>query len=160
MIHQRIAMPDKRFTGLWKLRKMEKIASNGSVCYPFGDNPLGYIFYTEDGFMFTILMKARRAPITVTLDELGHAKQTNQLWYRFKYLKALFKYLQAATTCVAYCGTYDVRGDYVIHQVRASLFPDWIGTDLERAFLFSEQTLTLTANYPGGDRLEVVWERT
>lgn len=154
-------MSDTSFVvGLWKLHNMKKITSTGTVLYPFGENPLGYILYTEEGFMVAILMNAKRAHIGVTLEELGHAKQTNKIWYRFKYLKALVRYLQAATSCIAYCGTYDIKDNYIFHHVHASLFPDWIGTDLKRAFVLEERAITLTAYYPNGDKFELIWERT
>ncbi|HRE55311.1 MAG TPA: lipocalin-like domain-containing protein [Candidatus Competibacter sp.] len=144
--------------GLWQLRHMEKTTVQGAVSHPFGAHPLGYLFYSDDGFMFAVLMDRNRAPVKVSLEELGQAKQRKMLW-RWKYLKALFRYLQAATACIAYFGLYEVKGDRVIHHVRASLFPDWIGTDLERAFAMSGQAVRLTAHYPNGDRLELAWER-
>lgn len=71
---------------------------------------------------------------------------------------ALFRYLQAATSCIAYFGTYEINGDRVVHQVLASLFPDWMNTDLERGFVLSERVARLTAQYPNGERMELVWE--
>jgi hypothetical protein len=41
------------------------------------------------------------------------------------------------TSFVSYCGTYEIIGDIVVHRVKASMVPDWIGTDLKRKFVFS-----------------------
>ena len=35
---------------------------------------------------------------------------------------------------MAYCGSFHVEGDSVIHRIENSLFPEWIGTDLMRTF--------------------------
>jgi hypothetical protein len=44
----------------------------------------------------------------------------------------------------AYCGTYEVRDNTVVHHVEASLLPNIVGTDLVRTFSISGDELRVT----------------
>jgi len=72
---------------------------------------------------------------------------------------AIFRYLKAAATYVSYAGTYKIVGDTVVHHVQASLYPDWVGTDLVRSYVFSDNRLTLRAEDPPNATQELVWEK-
>ena len=60
---------------------------------------------------------------------------------------------------MSYCGTYEIRGNIVVHHVKAAMVPDWIGTDLTREFVFSGNTLTLSARDAAGNVMDLLWER-
>ena len=47
----------------------------------------------------------------------------------------------------AYCGTYtiDEVNGAVIHHVQGAKFPNWVGSDQVRFFIFSGDTLRITA---------------
>jgi hypothetical protein len=150
---------DERFVGTWKLKSVVKKSSDGLISKPFAEHPLGYISYMRDGFMHAILMKAGRDLIGVTPEELSDAVRTKKLLISWKYIKAGLKYVKAMTSFLSYCGTYEIRGNTVVHKVKAAMVPDWIGTDLKREFVFSENTLTLTAHDDAGNVMDLVWER-
>lgn len=150
---------DTRFVGTWKLKSMTKKSSDGQMSKPFSEHPLGYISYTQDGFMHAILMKSGRDLIGMPPEELSDAVSKKRLFMSIKYIKAGIRYLKAMTSFVSYCGTYEIRGNTVVHHVKAAMVPDWIGTDLERNFVFSENTLTLTAIDDAGNIMDLIWER-
>lgn len=152
-------LQDKRFAGTWKLQSMVKTSSDGRVSKPLAEHPLGYISYTQDGFMHAILMKSGRGLIGVAPEELSDAAGTQKLLMSWKYIKAGLRYLKAVTSCIAYCGTYDVSGNTVVHHVQAAMVPDWIGTDLKRDFVFSGNILTLIARDAAGNVMTLAWER-
>jgi hypothetical protein len=152
-------MSDERFVGTWKLKSVVKKSAAGLVNKPFADNPLGYISYMPDGFMHAILMKSGRGLIGVPPEELSDAARSKKLLMSWKYIKAGIRYIKAMTSFLSYCGTYEIRGNIVVHHVKAAIVPDWIGTDLTREFVFSGNTLTLTAQDDAGNVMDLVWER-
>jgi hypothetical protein len=152
-------MSDERFVGTWKLKSVVKKSSAGRVSKPFDDNPLGYISYMPDGFMHAILMKSGRNLVGVSPEELSDAARSKKLLMSGKYIMAGIRYVKAMTSFLSYCGAYEIRGNIVVHHVKAAMVPDWIGTDLTRAFVFSGNTLTLTARDDAGNVMDLVWER-
>ena len=152
-------MSDEQFMGTWKLKSVVKKSAAGLVNKPFADNPLGYISYMPDGFMHAILMKSGRGLIGVPPEELSYAARSKKLLMSWKYIKAGIGYIKAMTSFLSYCGTYEIRGNIVVHHVKAAMVPDWIGTDLTRDFVFSGNTLTLTAHDDAGNVMDLVWER-
>lgn len=153
------ATSDTRFVGTWALKSMTKQSSEGLISKPFSEHPLGYISYTQDGFMHAILMKTARDRIGMPPEELSDAVSKKRLFGSLKYIKAGIKYLKAMTSFASYCGTYEIRGNTVVHHVKAAMVPDWIGTDLQRDFIFSENTLTLTAHDDAGNVMDLIWQR-
>ena len=152
-------MSDERFVGTWKLKSVLKNSSAGDVSKPFDDYPLGYISYMADGFMHAILMKSGRSLIGVPPEELSDAARSKKLLTSWRYIMAGIRYVKAMTSFLSYCGTYEIRGNIVVHHVKAAMVPDWIGTDLTREFVFSGNTLTLTAHDDAGNVVDLLWER-
>jgi hypothetical protein len=114
--------------GTWKLVSFETTGQDGRSHYPLGENPLGYITYSHDGYMQVAMMKANRPRINA--ETLPLAKTED---------KAV-----AAATYVSYCGRYETSGDTVIHHVEISLDPNMKGDRLERHMQLAGDTLTLT----------------
>jgi hypothetical protein len=152
-------MSDERFLGTWTLKSVIKKSASGHISKPFADNPLGYISYMPDGFMHAILMKSGRNHISVSPEELSDAASKKKLLMSWKYIKAGIRYMKAMTSFLSYCGTYEIHGNIILHHVKAAMIPDWIGTDLTREFVFSGNTLTLTAHDDTGNVMNLVWER-
>lgn len=150
---------DERFVGTWTLKSVTRVTPAGIVNKPFADAPLGYITYGKDGFMHAILMKSSRKPIGIPPEELSDAVNKRKVLTSWKYIRAGLRYLRAMSSFLSYCGTYETRGNIVVHHVKAAMVPDWIGTDLERDFVFSGDTLTLSANDASGNVMTLVWER-
>lgn len=152
-------MSDERFLGTWTLKSVVKKSYTGEVSKPFADHPLGYISYMPGGFMHAILMKSGRSLIGVPPEELSDAVRAKRLLMSWRYIKAGIRYVKAMTSFLSYCGTYEIRGNIVVHHVKAAMVPDWIGTDLTREFVFSGNTLTLTAHDDAGNVVDLLWER-
>ena len=115
------------FVGTWRLVSSEVRSADGHISYPRGRNPVGYIIYSEDGYMSAVIMPANRPKFAAETLIEGSTDE-----------KAA-----AADTYLSYCGKYEVQGEKVIHRVEASLFPNWIGTALERTFQLDGNRLIL-----------------
>ncbi|HNY50119.1 MAG TPA: lipocalin-like domain-containing protein [Smithella sp.] len=152
-------MNDERFLGTWTLKSVVRKSPDGTISKPFADNPLGYISYMPGGFMHAILMKSGRTLTGVAPEELSDAARSKKLLLSWKYIMAGIRYVKAMTSFMSYCGTYEIRGNIVVHHVKAAMVPDWIGTDLTREFVFSGNTLTLSARDAAGNVMDLLWER-
>ena len=133
--------------GGWRLRSWENRAADGGVTYPMGRDPLGYLLYTADGRFSVTISRRRRAPFAAD-DLLGGSAEEK---------------VTAAEGFTAYAGRYTFDGERVVHHVELSLFPNWVGTDQERAVEIFEDRLTLSAGpmlLAGKQQVaRVVWER-
>jgi hypothetical protein len=47
----------------------------------------------------------------------------------------------------------------VTHHVEASLYPNWVGLEMQRKYEFSGDRLTLRVMNGGGGESRLVWER-
>jgi Lipocalin-like domain len=102
-------------------------AEDGSLRSPLGPNPRGSLIYTADGWMLTQVCASDRARFaTEDLRGVSDAERAN-----------------AFSSYVAYCGSYEVSGDVVIHRVTMSLFPNWVGSEQKRYFELEGDELTL-----------------
>jgi hypothetical protein len=63
---------------------------------------------------------------------------------------------EAYSTYVAYCGEYRLEGDTVVHVLRMSVFPNWVGSEQRRSVEISGDRLVLrTPPTPVGEQLLV-----
>ena len=135
------------FVGTWRLVSFEFRTMAGQVNYPYGKDAIGYVIYSQDGYVAFTVMSANRPQFASADIAAGSSEE-----------KAA-----AVDTYFSYCGTYKVRGDRVIHHLEVSLFPNWIGGDQERIFEFKDNRLILrTPPLPWGGREQtgmVTWER-
>ena len=120
-------MSTNPFIGTWRLVSAETKTASGEISYPFGRDAAGYLIYGQDGYMAVTIMGANRKRFT-TADVRGGSLQEK---------------LTAFDTYLSYCGTYEVKGDKVVHQIELSLFPNWSGIDQERFFELSGDELIL-----------------
>jgi hypothetical protein len=98
-------------------------AEGGETDRPLGNNPLGTILYTPDGYMSAQL--ARPGPDEDDQEPDGYY--------------------------IAYSGPYDVdeQTRTVTHQVQVSVIPSWLGTNQIRQVQFREPgTLVLSTSEP------------
>lgn len=141
-------MAEPSFVGTWRLVSCEVRTADGRVSYPFGEDALGYIMYTAEGRMGVILADANR-PRFASGDILGGSTE---------------EMVAAAQSFVSYFGTYEVRGDRVIHHIEVSFFPNWTGVDQERVFEFDGDRLLLstppTLVQGTLQTAHLIWERT
>jgi Lipocalin-like domain len=114
----------ERLVGCWRLVGYSETAGGGEASRPLGNNPLGTILYTPDGYM-----SAQLASPGPYQDE-----QAPDAYY------------------IAYSGPYDVdeQARTVTHHVQVSVIPSWRGTTQIRQVQFrGPGTLLLSAEqYP------------
>jgi hypothetical protein len=125
----------------------ETRTATGEVNYPFERDAVGYLSYTQEGYMAVAMMWANRSKFASA--DLRAASPEERL--------------AAFDTYASYCGRYEVRGTTVVHRIELCLYPNWIGADEERYFEFSGNELILrTAPMMiGGVELtgRVIWQR-
>jgi hypothetical protein len=112
-----------RLAGCWRLVGYHVYTEGGETDRPLGDNPLGTILYTPDGYMSAQL--ARPGPYE---DE-----DEPEAYY------------------IAYSGPYDVdeQARTVTHHVQVSVIPGWLGTAQIRQVHFGGgDALELSASEP------------
>ena len=126
---------------------------------PFGGASVGFLHYGADGTMSAQLMKSGREPLGFPPRELRNAREVLlKPWtipFHLDVMKAVGRYMNASANYVAYAGTFEVKGDQVIHHVQISLIPDWVGTDLVRQAKLDGDLLTL--RLPEDE--DLVWRR-
>lgn len=140
-------MKSNPLIGTWRLISWENRSADGQISYPLGEDAVGYIMYSPDGYVFVAIMRPDRVRFPGG-DLLSGSPEEKA---------------QAATTYVSYCGRYDFRGDTVVHHVELSLFPNWVGVEQERLVELAGNRLTLSTRpiLLGGMQrtARLIWER-
>ncbi|NEQ11709.1 MAG: lipocalin-like domain-containing protein [Moorea sp. SIO4E2] len=149
------------FVGTWKLVEMKYVDKQQKISYPYGKNPVGHIIYTKEGYMSASIMMSNRLNLGLSMEEIQNGRNVSKLQLItniLKYIKATFRFFQAARNYISYSGKYEIRDNKVIHHVEVSLIPDLTGIDLERTFELSEDILVLTAS-SAGNTFCITWQR-
>jgi hypothetical protein len=125
------AADPKALIGVWQLISYQTEFQDGSPKRAmFGKHPTGYIIFTREGRLMTVIeAEGRKTPSTdpATL------------------LKSL----------IAYSGKYRIEGDQWITSIDTAWNPAWDGTDQVRSFQIVGNRLTVTStwqaavNFPG-----------
>jgi hypothetical protein len=141
-------MASNPLIGTWRLVSWEnRSVVDGEVSYPLGKDAVGYIMYSQNGYMSVAIMRSDRAKFAA--GDLLRASVEERA--------------QAAGTYVSYCGRYEFRGDTVVHRVELSLFPNWIGVEQERLVEVTGERLMLSTRpiLLGGVQrtAHLIWER-
>lgn len=135
------------FVGTWRLMSLEMRKPDGQASYPLGRDAVGYITYTEDGYMSVALMSAGRSKFAAGDIRRGTVEEK----------------VAAAETYVSYCGRYEIRNDRIIHHIAVSFFPNWVGGRQERHFKFDGNRLALSSSPFLADGIQqtvhLLWER-
>jgi len=113
--------------GAYRLLAVEHHADDGEVGYPFGEGPQGFIVYTVEGLMSSILMRAAR-PLFAAGDILASTDAER---------------VAAFSSSSAYAGSYEVVDNRIVHHLEVTTYPNWTGTDQVREFDVSATHLTL-----------------
>ncbi len=132
------------FVGTWKLISWEVAEHDGTTKYPYGEDVVGYLIYTADGYMSAEIMAPDRRQSDKNFPLEAAAGQTLPDPDR----------AAAYSTYISYCGTYTVEGDTVVHHVKAGLIPSWTGSDQVRHFRFEDGRLIISL---GNHKL--IWAR-
>jgi Lipocalin-like domain len=140
-------VPDERLVGRWQLLSYVGRAEDGSVTYPLGQDAQGSLVYTAGGWMTAQVCAADR-PNLLTDDIRGGNNDERAA---------------AFSTYVAYSGSFEIRGDVVVHHVAMSSFPNWVGSEQTRYFELTGDELLLRTDpmEVGGNVLvnELRWHR-
>ena len=151
------------FVGTWKLVEVKSVDNQQKVSYPYGQHPVGYTIYTQDGYISCSIIMRNRLGLGLPIQEIfnmaygGKAKITNL----FKYLRATVRYIQAGNKYASYICKYEIRNNKLIYHIEVSLVPDFVGTDIEMAFEISEDTLVITRLYGENKDNSIIasWQR-
>ena len=130
------------FVGTWKLIDYSFLHEDGTVEKPWGENVVGFLIYSAEGYMSGNLSPAgRRHNLEATTNEKPSRKRDY----------------------IAYAGPYTVEGETVTHHVEVSLFPNWLGTAQLRYHKREGDTLVLrTPPIPSGDgtvAVQLTWHK-
>jgi hypothetical protein len=140
-------MSEHSLVGTWRLVSYEVRDEDGGISHPFGCDPVGFLTYTADGFMAGQLGRADRARFSSGDWEAAPDAEV----------------AAAARNYFAYCGTYEFRGDTVVHRVGLCLMPNWIGGEQVRVVALEGDRLTLSASFVSVGGLQrtasLVWHR-
>jgi hypothetical protein len=127
-----------RLIGAWELVDfaVRDMATNAEHC-PWGENPLGLILYTHDGYVSAQLQRPGRTPF-VTDDPFG---------------ATAVEYAAAGSSCIAYSGRFfvDEADQSVCHEMAVSFFPNWLGQRHRREVKIAGEFLQLTVDRPNGE---------
>ena len=133
--------------GTWTLLAWFNETSDGQRLYPLGEDATGYISYSADGFVFVHLAASNRALYAIN-DPYGGTPAEDS---------------SAIKSMISYAGPFSFHGDHVIHHVRQSSCPNWVGTEQRREVSFTDTGLRLSATgakFQGQDVTAYVdWER-
>jgi hypothetical protein len=113
--------------GTYRVALMEYYAEDGEVGRPYGDAPLGFAFYSAEGYTSTILSRADR-PDFVGGDIMSGTDAEK---------------LAAFATAGAFSGRWELVDDTILHHLECTTFPNWVGTTQVRPFEVDERSLTL-----------------
>jgi Lipocalin-like domain len=113
--------------GRWRLVSYVARAEDGSVAYPLGQNPTGGLIYTAGGWMSAQLGATDRSHLAT--DDLRGGTESDRA--------------AAYDSYFAYCGTYAISGDNIVHNVEMCLLPNWVGTEQVRYFEVNGNELLL-----------------
>lgn len=141
-------MEQKDLIGTWKLASY-KITweSSEKMIYPFGEDAVGYLIYTADGFVSVLIKRAHRPKCS--FDD-------------FRAMSIPEK-IEMADNSGGYIGRYEMVGSTLIHKPEASIFPNFIHVPQIRQYRYSPQQLILECDYEGeGEKpglSQLVWKR-
>ena len=136
--------------GAWRLASWESRAEDGTVTYPYGENPAGQIVYTASGRMSAQLMRPGRELPDPEAEGVTAAEMSAAIFGGF----------------FSYYGDYSIddENDIVTHHVEGALLPSWVGTDRPRSFTFDGPDRVILSTEPDPARTStsvsvLVWER-
>ncbi len=134
-----------KFVGTWELVEWRSESSDGKRDYPLGPDAIGWISYGTDGNMFVQIIRRDRPHFTSQDPLQGEPDEI----------------VSAYTGQLAYCGSYTVDTDagQVIHDIKISAYPNWVGQKQIRYYKLEGDTLTLSTAFIASRRHKLIWKR-
>ncbi len=137
--------PKNSLVGTWRLASWQTISDNDSVLFPYGDDALGTLIYTDNGEVSLTLAFNKRDTLP-TDDRSKIDAESAKVAYNSYF---------------AYTGNYqlDTIAKIVKHSIEISLLPNWQGTTQSRNYQLFSDSLVLSANRVGGKYHLLQWKR-
>jgi hypothetical protein len=120
--------------GAWQLVSFECKGEDDVVRYPFGNDALGTLIYSADGYVSLNIMRTGRASYV----EKALYEKSDMKYSDLPYL--------------AYSGRYYVNEAWpsVVHDLDVCLYPEWLGTQEAKLITLKYGFLELSSNGPTG----------
>jgi hypothetical protein len=139
---------DNKLVGTWKLVSASSTTSTGERSEtPYGPDPAGFLTYTGDGRISTVISYGGRKPISFGREGLALMEEQ----------------AEAFKTFLAYAGRYTLSGDEVTHHVEVSSIQNYMNRDLVRSVKFQDDRIILvTPPTPVNGKIQTVeltWQR-
>ena len=133
------------FIGMWTLLKCVAYQPDGALIYPYGEHPVGQLFYDRKGNMMVEIMKPGIKKFVQSNLLEGVADEVLPAYYGF----------------IGYYGSYKIVPDsnLVIHHIKACSFPNWVNEDQRRHYEFRNDELILKTSLIGSARYELTWQK-
>lgn len=136
---------NEKFDGSWELKKWTAELKSGEIVFPYGADAKGILTYDKYGNMAVQLMKNNR-PKFSSEDPLN--AQPEEVW-------------DAYNGFIAYSGSYEVdtSSNKVIHHIKLTSFPNWVGKNQTRYYEFKDDNLILSTDLIGESKHKLIWEK-
>jgi Lipocalin-like domain len=136
---------NEKLLGTWKLIGASSTTTTGeTIDAPYGIDPTGFLCYTADGRMSSVISYGGRKPLPMTGGTLENQAE-------------------AFKTFLAYAGRYSLTDNKITHHIEVSSIQNYVGRDLIRTIKFEDDRMTLiTPPTPVNGKiqtLELVWQR-
>ncbi len=131
---------EEDLVGIWRLRRVTLGGRGGAELLPMGARPEGRLVYTADHLVSVHAMAEGRPECGA--DRVAECTPEEKI--------------AVAETYFGYVGSWECRGDSVVHRVAVSSFPNWTGRDLIRRAELDGDQLVLHGGPLGADAGEVV----
>jgi len=119
--------------GRWDILSWEQRYDDGRVLHPMGTELEGFIEYGPHGMFCVVAQAGREAFVSGGQWSADEAERAG-----------------AYASYLTYAGDYDVQGEQILHHVRYSLFPNWVGGTQRRVAILEGDELALTARLEEG----------
>lgn len=145
MTSNMLATANEKLLGTWKLIGASSTTSSGEkIEFPYGVGPTGFLTYTADGRMSSVISYGGRKPLSIT----GPIMEEQA---------------EAFRTFLAYAGRFTLDGNRVTHHIEVSSIQNYVGRDLIRSVRFESDHLKVitppTAVNGKIQTIELLWER-
>jgi hypothetical protein len=137
-----------KLVGTWKLVSASSTTPTGERSEtPYGPGPMGFLTYTEDGRVTSLISYGGRKLLSVGGGTLKRQEEQ----------------AEAFNTFLAYAGRYTLSGDKVTHHIAISSIQNYVGKDLVRSVKFQgDQIILVTPPTPVNGKIqtvELIWQR-
>ena len=136
-----------KLVGTWKLLSASSTTSAGERSEtPYGPGPAGFLTYTQDGRISTVISYGGRKPISFGGGGCADGRTGGGI-----------------QDILAYAGRYTLNGDNVNHHVEVSSIQNYVNRDLVRSVKFQDDRIVLiTPPTPVNGKIQTVeltWQR-